>query len=79
MIVLFRAFVHACVNESCLTFCDPLVCSLSGVFRQNIEVGAHFLLQAIFPTQDLNPHLLHWQGGFFITEPSEGWSIWGIL
>ena len=24
-------------------------------------VGCHFLLQGIFPTQGLNPHLLHWQ------------------
>ena len=23
--------------------------------------GCHFLLQGIFPTQGLNPHLLHWQ------------------
>ena len=24
-------------------------------------MGCHFLLQGIFPTQELNPHLLHWQ------------------
>ena len=31
---------------------------------KNTEVGYHFLLQGIFPTQGLNPrllHLLHWQ------------------
>ena len=31
---------------------------------KNAEVGCHFLLQGIFPTQRLNPHplpLLHWQ------------------
>ena len=31
---------------------------------KNIEVACHFLLQGIFPTQGLNPcllHLLHWQ------------------
>ena len=31
---------------------------------KNPEVGCHFLLQGIFPTQGLNPHLLcllHWQ------------------
>ena len=27
----------------------------------NIEVGCHFFLQSIFPTQGSNPHLLHWQ------------------
>ena len=32
---------------------------------KNIGVSCHFLLQGIFPTQGLNPHLLsslHWQG-----------------
>ena len=24
-------------------------------------MGCHFLLQGIFPTQGLNPYLLHWQ------------------
>ena len=27
----------------------------------NTGVGHHFLFQGIFPTQGLNPHLLHWQ------------------
>ena len=28
---------------------------------KNTGVGCHFLLQEIFPTQELNLHLLHWQ------------------
>ena len=28
---------------------------------KNTGVGCHFLLQGIFPTQRLNPHILHWQ------------------
>jgi len=28
---------------------------------KNTRVGCHFLLQGIFPTQKLNPHLLYWQ------------------
>ena len=28
---------------------------------KNIGVGCHFLIQGIFPTQGLNPCLLHWQ------------------
>ena len=28
---------------------------------QNTGVGCHFLSQMIFPTQELNPRLLHWQ------------------
>ena len=30
---------------------------------KNIGVGSHFLLQAIFLTQELNSCLLHWQAG----------------
>ena len=30
---------------------------------KNPGLGCHFLLQGIFPTQGLNPHLLHWQVG----------------
>ena len=30
---------------------------------KNTGVGCHFLLQRIFPTQGLNPGLLHWQAG----------------
>ena len=29
--------------------------------RQNTGVGCYFLLQGIFLTQGLNPHLLNWQ------------------
>ena len=34
-----------------------------GFSRKNTEVGCHALLQGIFPTQGLNPYLihLHWQ------------------
>ena len=28
---------------------------------KNTGVGCHFLVWGIFPTQKLNPHLLHWQ------------------
>ena len=28
---------------------------------KNTGVSCHFLLKSIFPTQGLNPHLLHWQ------------------
>ena len=34
-----------------------------GFPRQNIGVGYHLLLQGIFLTQRLNPHLLPWQAG----------------
>ena len=46
-------------------FCDPMDCrppgsSVHAIFSgKNIGVDCHFLLQGIFPTQGLNPHLLH--------------------
>ena len=32
-------------------------------------VGCHFLLQGIFPTQGLNPGLLHCKQTFLLSEP----------
>ena len=66
--------MHACVLGcfSCVQlFCDPMDCShqapLSmGFPRQKYQSGCHALLQEIFPTQVLNPHLLClllWQAG----------------
>ena len=58
------------VAQSCLTRSYPMDYSLPdssvhGIFPgKNIRVGGHFLLQEIFPTQGLNPsllHLLRWQ------------------
>ena len=48
-------------------FCDPMDCSPPGSSVHRIsqaritEMGCHFLLQRIFPTQGSNPHLMHWQ------------------
>ena len=45
---------------------------LSMEFSRNTGVGCHFLLQGIFLTQGLNPHLLsllHWQAGSLPAEP----------
>ena len=48
-------------------FCNSMEYSLPGSlpmeFSKNIGVGCHFLLQGIFLTQELNPHLLDWQAG----------------
>ena len=56
------------VTKLCLTFCDPMDCSLPGssargIIPGRILDGGHFRLQGIFPTQGLNPpllQLLHW-------------------
>ena len=43
-------------------YCSPPGSSVHGIFPgKNTEVGCHFLLQGIFPTQGLNPHLWHLQ------------------
>ena len=53
------------VIQSCLTLCDSMDYSLpsSSVLGdspgKNIRVDCHALLQGIFPTQELNPGLLH--------------------
>ena len=53
------------VTQSCPTLCDPMDCSppgssVRGIFQARVlEWVAHFLLQAIFPTQESNPGLLH--------------------
>ena len=60
--------MHVCsVSQLCPTLCDPMDCNLPSAFVHGIfqarmlEWGCHFLLQGIFPTQGLNPHLLHCQ------------------
>ena len=53
------------VIQSCSTLCDPMDCSLPGSSvhgdspGKNTGVSCHSLLQQIFPTQGLNPGLLH--------------------
>ena len=53
------------VAPSCLTLCDPTDCSPPGSSvhgdspGKNTGVDCHALLQKIFPTQGLNPGLLH--------------------
>ena len=49
------------VTQSCLTLCDPMDYSLCpwNSPGKDTRVGSHSLLQGIFPTQGLNPGLLH--------------------
>ena len=52
------------IAKSCL--CHPMDCgppgsSVLGFPGKNAGVGSHLLLWGSFPTQVLNPHLLHWQ------------------
>ena len=63
-------FLCVCsVTQSCLTLWDPLDCIIylaplsMGFSRHDTWVGSHFILQGIFPTQESNPRLVHWQAG----------------
>ena len=53
------------VAQTCPMLRDPMDCSPLGSsihedsLSKNTGVGFHALLQGIFPTQGLNPHLLH--------------------
>ena len=53
------------VAQLCATLCDPMDCSLPGSSvhgdypGKNTGVGCYFLLQEIFPTQELNLNPLH--------------------
>ena len=56
--------MHAKSLQSCSALCNPIDCSPWGSLHgdspgKNIGVGCHVLLQGIFPTQGLNPHLLY--------------------
>ena len=55
--------VKLLVAQSCLTLFDPmdyslLLCPWDSPGK-NTGVGSHSRLQGIFPTQELNSHLLH--------------------
>ena len=75
--------------QSCLTLCNPMDCSLPASSipgdspGKNTGVGCHTLLQGIFPTQELNPHLMSpaLAGGFFTTSAAWEAYLWvpGIL
>ena len=67
--------------KSCLTLFNPTDCSPPGSSAlgpwdspgKNTGVGSCALLQGIFPTQELNLHLLslqHWQAGSLLLAPT---------
>ena len=61
-------FIISSATRSCPTLCNPVDWAhqtpVHVILQENTGVGCHFLLWGIFPTQQLNPHLLcllHWQ------------------
>ena len=75
LVILCLICTSECVYAESLqsrpALCDPMDCSLLGSSVHgdspgNSGVGCHVLLQEIFLTRRLNPHLLcllHWQSG----------------
>ena len=65
LLIYFMKKVKVLVAQSCLTVCDPMDCSplgssVHGILHATIlEWVSHSFLQGIFPTQGLNPGLLH--------------------
>ena len=59
------SFSVCLVFQSCLILCDPMGGLCSSVhgdsLGKNLRVGCHALLQGIFPTEGLNPALLHYR------------------
>jgi len=51
--------VQVKVAQSSLALCNPMVYTVQSSPDQNTRVGSLSLLQGIFPTQGLNPSLLH--------------------
>ena len=68
--------------QSCLTFCNLMDCKLpdSSVHGdspgKNTRVGSHDLLQGIFPTQGLNPGLLHCRHILYCLNTREAQEYW---
>ena len=68
--LIYRTLFCIAHTQLFMTLCAPMNCSTLGISvhgsfpSKNTAMGCHFLLQGIFPTQGLNPHLfhlLHWQ------------------
>ena len=76
------------VVQLCPTLCDPMNCSPPGSSVQgdspgkNTGVGCHTFLQVIFPTQGLNPGLLHFRQILhhlsYPVSPDDHFSFWSF-
>ena len=72
---LLAVFSHQVVSYSSATpwIVPPRLLRPWDFPHKNTGVGCHFLLQGIFPTQELNPSLLHWQAESLPLSPA-----WGV-
>ena len=76
------------MGSQSLSHCDPVDCNLPGSSIHGISqgrilgVGCHFFHQGIFPTQGLNPRLLHllrWQADSLLLSHLGGLSSSALL
>ena len=66
------ASVGAKSLQSCSTLCDPMDCSppgssVHGILQARMQMGHHFLLQGVFLTHGVNPHLTSPLASWFFT------------
>ena len=72
------------VAQSCRTVCDPMDYSLPGFSvhgnspGKSTRVSCHALLQGIFPTQGLNPGVLHCRQILYHCNQMEPHSTWPL-
>ena len=73
-----HSYIHCLVTHPSQTLCNPVDCSppgssVHGILQaRNTAVGCRFLLQGIFRTQEMKPHLLHflhWQADYWALAP----------
>ena len=73
ILVIKLKSVKMLVAQLCLTFCNPMDCSLPGSSvhypGKNTGVCSHSLLQRIFLTQGSHPGLLALQADSLLSEP----------
>ena len=62
-----RMFTH--FSRVLLFVTAACLCQAMGFSRQERWRGCYAVLQGIFPTQESNPGLLHWQADSLLTEP----------
>ena len=80
-----RLFGMSEVSQLCPTLCDPIDCSPTRLLcpwdfpSKNTGVGCHFLLQEIFPTQGLNPGLLHCRQTLYCLSHREAREVFRVV
>ena len=72
--------LKAKVTQLCPTLCDPLDYTVHGILQARVQkptgMGSLSLLQGIFPTQGLNPGLLHCKQILYQLSHQESQEYW---